>query len=56
MKGRGLELEFVEIGNEPDLYGGNGHRNSSWNVQEYVQQYVLLSFRYLLFGFLLVVA
>lgn len=34
----GISLEFVEIGNEPDLYGNNGHRNSSWNVQEYVQQ------------------
>ena len=36
----GITLEFVEIGNEADLYCGNDHRNSSWNIQEYVQQCV----------------
>ena len=40
MKAKGVRLEAVEIGNEPDLYGNNGHRNpSTWNVQEYVKEY-----------------
>ena len=39
--GKGITLEAVEIGNEPDLYGNNGHRNSgSWNIQEYVNECV----------------
>jgi hypothetical protein len=33
-------LEAVEIGNEPDLYANNGLRDNTWNVQQYVTQYV----------------
>lgn len=33
----GVVLDFIEIGNEPDLYGG-GKRTGTWNVQTYVTQ------------------
>jgi len=35
-----ITLEAIEIGNEADLYTRNGARNSSFNVQQYVTQYV----------------
>jgi hypothetical protein len=35
-----ITLEAIEIGNEADLYTGNGARNSSFNVQQYATQYV----------------
>jgi hypothetical protein len=35
-----ITLEAIEIGNEADLYTSNGARNSSFNVQQYVAQYV----------------
>ena len=35
-----ITLEAIEIGNEADLYTSNGARNSSFNVQQYVTQYV----------------
>jgi hypothetical protein len=35
-----ITLEAIEIGNEADLYTSNGVRNSSFNVQQYVSQYV----------------
>jgi hypothetical protein len=36
----GITLEAIEIGNEADLYTSNGARSSSFNVQQYVTQYV----------------
>lgn len=40
--GKGITLEAVEIGNEADLYGNNGHRDpSTWNIHEYVDQCVI---------------
>jgi hypothetical protein len=36
-------LEAIEIGNEADLYGNNGVRDNTWNVQQYVTQYVRVS-------------
>ncbi|EJD00646.1 uncharacterized protein FOMMEDRAFT_22402 [Fomitiporia mediterranea MF3/22] len=40
VKGKGVVLEGVEIGNEADLYGGNGHRNpANWTVAEYVKEW-----------------
>jgi uncharacterized membrane protein len=39
VSGSGVNLKFVELGNEPDLYGGNGHRASGWNVATYVTKY-----------------
>lgn len=36
-----ITLEAIEIGNEADLYTTNGARNSSYNVQQYVSEYVL---------------
>ncbi|THH06289.1 hypothetical protein EW145_g4187 [Phellinidium pouzarii] len=36
----GVLLELIEIGNEADLYGNNGHRNSStWTIAEYVKEW-----------------
>lgn len=35
-----ITLEAIEIGNEADLYTSNGARNSSFNIQQYVTQYV----------------
>jgi hypothetical protein len=35
-----ITLEAIEIGNEADLYTNNGLRDSSFNVQKYVTQYV----------------
>jgi hypothetical protein len=37
-----ITLEAIEIGNESDLYTRNGVRNSSFNVQQYVTQYVYI--------------
>lgn len=39
-QGLNITLEAIEIGNEADLYTSNGARNSSFNVQQYVSQYV----------------
>ncbi|KAL5500869.1 hypothetical protein ACEPAH_9256 [Sanghuangporus vaninii] len=40
VRANGVSLEAVEIGNEPDLYGNNGHRDpSTWDVQEYVKEW-----------------
>lgn len=36
-----ITLEAIEVGNEADLYTSNGARPSSFNVQQYVPQYVL---------------
>lgn len=33
-------LETIEIGNEADLYANNGLRDNTWNIQNYVTQYV----------------
>ncbi|KAG2046673.1 glycoside hydrolase family 79 protein [Suillus hirtellus] len=33
-----IDLKFIEVGNEADLYHKHKSRNSSWNVQEYVSE------------------
>lgn len=38
-----ITLEAIEIGNEADLYTSNGARDNTFNVQEYVSQYVYTS-------------
>lgn len=38
VKANGITLNFLEVGNEADLYYSNGGRNSSWSVFEYVPQ------------------
>ena len=38
VKNAGIKLVAFEIGNEADLYGGNGLRTSGWNITQYVQQ------------------
>ncbi|KAI5118995.1 hypothetical protein M0805_004405 [Coniferiporia weirii] len=36
----GVSLEFIEIGNEADLYQNNGFRNpSTWTISEYVKEW-----------------
>lgn len=40
VKGSGVDLKLVELGNEADLYNGNGHRNKSFNEATYVTEYV----------------
>ncbi|KAH7928288.1 glycoside hydrolase family 79 protein [Leucogyrophana mollusca] len=39
VKDAGITLDFIEVGNEADLYANNGARNSSWNIYEYVDQW-----------------
>ncbi|KAH8113180.1 hypothetical protein DFH11DRAFT_1776844 [Phellopilus nigrolimitatus] len=35
-----VTLELIEVGNEADLYGGNGHRAAStWTIGEYVKEW-----------------
>lgn len=48
VKSAGVTLEFVEIGNEPDLYSNNGARSAStWTIQEYVKECVWIQFPFL---------
>lgn len=44
VSGSGVTLKFVELGNEPDLYGNNGHRDSGYSVSDYVTKFVVVSF------------
>jgi hypothetical protein len=40
VKAAGITLDFIEIGNEADLYSNNGARNSStWTITEYIKEY-----------------
>lgn len=34
----GIVLDFLEIGNEADLYGNNGLRPSNWTIDTYMEQ------------------
>ncbi|KAG6373312.1 glycoside hydrolase family 79 protein [Boletus reticuloceps] len=43
VKTKGITLNFIEIGNEADLYHNNGGRDSSWSVFEYVPQWVQIA-------------
>lgn len=38
MKDAGVTLDFVEIGNEADLYVNNGARPSNWTPVNYTQE------------------
>lgn len=38
VKGQGIVLDAIEIGNEPDLYMNNGHRASNYTSTEYVKE------------------
>lgn len=37
VKGQGIVLDAIEIGNEPDLYGG-GHRAKGYTSTQYVKE------------------
>ncbi|KAJ3558263.1 hypothetical protein NP233_g11543 [Leucocoprinus birnbaumii] len=39
IKSQGIVLDAIEIGNEPDLYGGNGHRPSGYTSTQYVKEW-----------------
>ncbi|KAF5359624.1 hypothetical protein D9756_003262 [Leucocoprinus leucothites] len=39
IKSQGIVLDAVEIGNEPDLYSGNGHRPSGYTSAQYVKEW-----------------
>jgi hypothetical protein len=43
--GVNVTLQFIEVGNEADLYMNHGLRSQSFNVAEYTQQYVPTSIR-----------
>lgn len=44
VKNAGVTLDFIEIGNEADLYSSNGARvAATWTVAEYVKEYVDLA-------------
>ena len=38
VKNAGITLDFIEIGNEADLYKNNGLRNSSYSPANYVNE------------------
>ena len=38
IKDRGIVLDAIEIGNEPDLYPGNGHRPGNYTSTQYVKE------------------
>jgi len=38
IKDRGIVLDAIEIGNEPDLYPGNGHRPGNYTSTQYVNE------------------
>jgi hypothetical protein len=35
----GSELQAIELGNEPDLYGNSGERPAGWDYSEYLSEY-----------------
>ena len=38
VKGAGIVLDGIELGNEPDLYANNGARDSNYDSQTYVKE------------------
>jgi hypothetical protein len=42
VKGSGVELKLVELGNEADLYGNNGHRAKGYDEEDYTIEYDFL--------------
>ncbi|KAJ6513350.1 glycoside hydrolase family 79 protein [Mycena sanguinolenta] len=40
VKNAGITLDFLELGNEADLYNGNGLRASTYNVAQYTTQWI----------------
>lgn len=38
IKDRGIVLDAIEIGNEADLYPGNGHRPGNYTSAQYVNE------------------
>lgn len=44
IKKAGIQLEALEVGNEPDLYRVLGARNSTYDSISYVSECVYLSF------------
>ncbi|PPQ71401.1 hypothetical protein CVT26_011116 [Gymnopilus dilepis] len=44
VKAAGITLDFIEIGNEADLYKNNGDRASSYSVSQYVPEFVFSFF------------
>ena len=44
VKVNAITLNFIELGNEADLYSKHGARGGSWNVLDYVSQSVYYRF------------
>ncbi|KAJ7637653.1 glycoside hydrolase family 79 protein [Mycena polygramma] len=40
LKNAGITLDFLELGNEADLYKNNGLRNSSYSVSQYTTEWI----------------
>jgi hypothetical protein len=40
----GVTLDFLEIGNEPDLYKNNGLRPSNYTSNQYTKESVLFAY------------
>jgi hypothetical protein len=38
IKEAGITLDSLEVGNEPDLFGQNGHRPADYSVQDWVSE------------------
>ncbi|KIP06086.1 glycoside hydrolase family 79 protein [Phlebiopsis gigantea 11061_1 CR5-6] len=43
VRASGVVLDLIEIGNEPDLYSNNGLRSKSYNVSDYVADWINIS-------------
>ncbi|KAL9714254.1 hypothetical protein Ac2012v2_002564 [Leucoagaricus gongylophorus] len=43
IKDRGIVLDAIEIGNEPDLYPGNGHRPGNYTSTQYVKEWTVFA-------------
>ncbi|KAH9936780.1 glycoside hydrolase family 79 protein [Epithele typhae] len=43
VKASGVVLDYIEIGNEADLYKNNGLRPKNWTVEEYVQDWISIA-------------
>jgi hypothetical protein len=46
VKAAGITLDFLEIGNEADLYVNNGGRQNPWGATQYVTELVLRKLRF----------
>ncbi|KZV85884.1 glycoside hydrolase family 79 protein [Exidia glandulosa HHB12029] len=40
---KGIKLDFIELGNEPDLYKNNGLRPSTWTIHNMVSEWIAIA-------------